>query len=81
VVLVLSAMAYYLLQGSIIREHGEEGLLRRALGSDFKGRISIVLYLLAIVLSFWWRWAAFAIYVAVALMWLVPDRRISRAVR
>jgi uncharacterized membrane protein len=80
VVLLLSAIAYTLLQGAIVSEHGEEGLLGKALGSDFKGRSSIVLYLVAIALSFWWCWVSFAIYVAVALIWIVPDRRISRAV-
>ncbi len=81
VVLLLSAIAYFILQWTIICAHGRESLLRVALGSDFKGKLSPLLYLTAIVLSFWWRWAALAIYVLVALLWLVPDRRISRVVK
>ena len=81
VVLLLAAIAYFILQWTIICEHGRESLLRTALGSDLKGKLSPVLYLTAIVLSFWWRWAALAIYVLVALIWLVPDRRIARVVK
>ncbi len=81
VVLLLSAIAYWLLQAAIIAEHGEDGVLRKALGRDFKGRLSPVLYATAIVLSFWWPWIAFGIYAVVALMWLVPDRRISSVVK
>ena len=81
VVLLLSAIAYFLLQSAIIREHGAESLLRTALGHDLKGKLSPALYLAAIVLSFWWPWPAVGIYVLVALIWLVPDRRISRVVK
>ena len=81
VVLLLSAIAYFILQWTIICAHGRESLLRVALGSDLKGKLSPLLYLTAIVLSFWWSWVALSIYVAVALIWLVPDRRISRVVK
>jgi uncharacterized membrane protein len=81
VVLLLSAIAYYLLQCAIIAEHGQEGLLRAALGSDWKGKLSPLLYTTAIILSFWWKWPAIALYVGVALLWLVPDRRIARVVK
>ena len=80
-VLLLSAAAYYLLQCAIVAGHGKEGLLRTALGNDWKGKLSLALYAVAIGLSFWWKWAAFAIYVGVALLWLVPDRRIARVVQ
>jgi uncharacterized membrane protein len=81
VALLMPAIAYYLLQTAIIGLHGRDGTLARALGGDFKGKISPVLYLTAIALSFVASWAALAIYVAVALMWLVPDRRIERQLR
>jgi len=79
--LLMPAIAYYVLQTAIIGLHGRDGTLARALGRDIKGKISPVLYLTAIALSFVASWAALAIYVAVALMWLVPDRRIERVVR
>ena len=81
VVLLLSAAAYFILQNAIVREHGRQGLLSKALGSDVKGKLSLALYLIAIGLSFFWSWAAFGIYILVALIWLVPDRRISRVVK
>ena len=79
--LLTPAIAYYVLQSTIIGLHGRDGTLARALGRDVKGKISPVLYLAAIALSFVASWAALAIYVGVALMWLVPDRRIERVVR
>jgi uncharacterized membrane protein len=78
VALLMPAIAYYRLQSAIIGLHGRYGMLAKALGGDFKGKISPVLYLTAIALSFVAPWAALTIYVAVALMWLVPDRRIER---
>ena len=80
VALLMPAIAYYLLQRAIIAQQGAESPLQRALGSDFKGKISPLLYVVAIALSFVAPWAAQAIYVIVALMWLVPDRRIERAI-
>ena len=71
--------AYYVLQTVIIGLHGRDGVLARAVGGDFKGKISPFPYLTAMGLSFAAPWAAQAIYVAVALMWLVPDRRIEHA--
>ena len=79
--LLMPALAYYLLQQTIVAQQGKDGPLRRALGSDLKGKLSPVLYLAAIALSFVAPWAAQAIYVLVALMWLVPDRRIERTIR
>ncbi|MFL6934236.1 MAG: TMEM175 family protein [Xanthobacteraceae bacterium] len=81
VALLMPAIAYYLLQRAIVAHHGGESPLARALGADIKGKISPVLYIAAIVLALFVPWAAHAIYVLVALMWLVPDRRIERALQ
>jgi uncharacterized membrane protein len=78
--LLMAAVAYYVLQQVIFR--GEGGLrLRRALGRDVKGKISPVLYLTGIALAFVSPWLALATYTAVAVMWLVPDRRVERYLR
>lgn len=78
IVLLMAAVAYWLLQHAIIRSQGEDSLLRRAIGSDWKGKVSPLLYLVAIGLSRSWPRAALGIYTLVALIWLVPDRRIER---
>jgi len=79
--LLLPAIAYFLLQRAIISHQGAHGALATALGNDIKGKISPVLYLAGIVLAFVRPWMATAIYVMVALIWLVPDRRIERVAR
>ncbi|KQY54998.1 TMEM175 family protein [Lysobacter sp. Root494] len=79
-VLLMAAIAYWLLQQAIIAAEGSDSLLKVALGRDWKGRISPLLYLLGIASSFWLPWAAMLVYVVVALMWLVPDRRIEHVV-
>lgn len=79
--LLMPAIAYYLLQMAIVARQGAESPLQRALGRDIKGKISPLLYMAAIALSFVAPWASHAIYVLVALMWLVPDRRIERALQ
>lgn len=78
IVMLFAGVAYYVLQRVIVASQGEDSLLGRALQRDLKGRISPVLYLLAIILSFVHAFLADAIYIVVALMWLVPDRRIER---
>jgi uncharacterized membrane protein len=78
VVLLAAAIAFLTLQTTLLRAEGEQSELRVALGSDFKGKISPVLYLLGIGLAFADRWVGMAVYVAVALIWLVPDRRVER---
>ncbi|HEX4911561.1 MAG TPA: TMEM175 family protein [Permianibacter sp.] len=78
VVLLMAAIAYFILQRIIVRAHGADSVLKRALGRDWKGKVSLLLYGAAIVLAFFSQWLAGAIYGAVALMWLVPDRRIER---
>jgi uncharacterized membrane protein len=80
VVLLMPAIAYYLLQKAIVRRQGEHSVLASALGSDFKGKLSPVLYLLGIALAFVFPWASIALYALVAAMWLVPDRRIEKTI-
>jgi uncharacterized membrane protein len=77
-VLLLAAFAYFILQQAIIASQGTESLLRRAVGRDWKGKVSPLLYAVAIPTAFWSPALAQALYVAVALIWLVPDRRIAR---
>jgi len=80
VALLMPAIAYYLLQKAIVHRHGGHSVLAEALGRDLKGKLSPVLYTTAIVLAFFSPWASIAIYLAVALMWLVPDRRIENVI-
>jgi uncharacterized membrane protein len=78
IILLLAAIAYFILVKSLLSLHGSTSLLAKALGADFKGKISIVGYVFAIPLSFLRPAIACAFYVLVAVMWLVPDRRIER---
>jgi uncharacterized membrane protein len=78
-VLLLSAIAYFILVQALLASEGNS-LLASALGSDFKGKISIVVYMVAIPLAFVRPWLALALYVTVAIMWLIPDRRIERKI-
>jgi len=80
VVLFMSAIAYTILVFTLLAAPGNE-LLASALGSDFKGKISIVFYIVGIGLSFVNPWIGLAVYVAVAVIWLVPDRRIERKIQ
>lgn len=80
VVLLMSAVSYTLLQLAILTDQGEQSLLAKALGQDWKGKLSIVFYAIAIPSAFVNSWVAGAIYVFVALLWLVPDRRIEKAI-
>jgi uncharacterized membrane protein len=77
VVLLMAAIAYWVLQQLIIRSQGKDSLLREAVGSDWKGKLSPVLYILGIAAAFWNHAISQALYVLVALIWLVPDRRIE----
>ena len=80
-VLLAAAIAYWILQQTIIAVQGPESPLKAAIGGDWKGKLSPVLYVLGIVSTFLWPWVAQALYVLVALLWLVPDRRIERSLR
>jgi uncharacterized membrane protein len=79
VVLLMAAIAYYVLQQTIIRAQGPDSILKQAVGRDWKGKLSPVLYVVAIVAALWLPWIAEAIYIAAALIWLIPDRRIEQA--
>ena len=79
VVLLMAAIAWWIIQKAIIAHEGSDSTLAAALGSDLKGNISPLFYLVAIPMSFYSVWIAGALYVLVALIWLVPDRRIERA--
>jgi uncharacterized membrane protein len=76
-VLIGSGIAYYMLARVLIAAHGSESTIAAALGADFKGRISLVIYAVAIALAFFFPVVSCGLYVLVALMWLVPDRRIE----
>ncbi|MES2803799.1 MAG: TMEM175 family protein [Bdellovibrionota bacterium] len=79
VVLLMCAIAYFILQNSLIKHHGNDSTLAKAIGADHKGKISVACYVAGIVLSHIVPWASFALYVFVAMLWLVPDRRIEQA--
>jgi uncharacterized membrane protein len=78
VVLLMAAIAYLVLQRAIIRAQGQDSVLQKAIGRDWKGKLSLVLYIIAIVVTLRYPWIAQAIFVIAALTWLVPDRRIEK---
>ena len=80
-VLLLAGCAYFILEQVIIRAQGPDSVLKRAVGRDLKGKVSVLLCAAAIVAAFRWVWLADLIFVVVALLWLVPDRRVEHAVR
>ena len=77
-VLMMSGVAYYILTRSLISLHGHHSVLAIAVGRDLKGIVSVALYLAAIPLAFVNPWISIGLYVLVAVMWLIPDRRIER---
>jgi uncharacterized membrane protein len=77
-VLLMAAIAYYLLQRAIIRAQGPDSILKKAIGGDWKGRLSPVLYIVAIVATLFSSWIAQAVLLIAALIWLIPDRRIEK---
>jgi uncharacterized membrane protein len=79
-VLLMAAIAYWLLQQAILRADGPGSTLARALGHDWKGKLSPLTYLVAMLATLWLPWVAQALYVAAALIWIVPDRRIAREI-
>jgi uncharacterized membrane protein len=79
VVLLMAGFAYFLLARALVRHHGVDSALAKAIGSDCKGKLSLALYAAAIPLAFVSTWIALALYVVVAAIWFVPDRRIERA--
>jgi TMEM175 potassium channel family protein len=78
VVLLMAAVAYYVLQLTIIRAQGPDSILKKAIGNDWKGKVSPALYVVAIVSTAWSPWIAEGVFVAVALIWLIPDPRIEK---
>jgi uncharacterized membrane protein len=79
VILLFAAVAYTILQSVLVATEGQDSLLKAAIGRDFKGKLSMLAYASAIGLAFVWQWVAGLLYLLVALMWLIPDRRIERA--
>jgi uncharacterized membrane protein len=80
-VLLMAAISYLILERLMVAAEGPNSLLARAVGNEFKGRLSLLLYALGIAAAFYSRLAAQLLYVTVALMWLIPDRRIERAIK
>jgi uncharacterized membrane protein len=80
-VLLMAAIAYLILEQLIIASQGPDSILKKAVGGDWKGKLSPVLYAVAIPVAFWWQWVSLALYVFVALLWLIPDRRIESVLR
>lgn len=80
VVLLGSALAYTILTIVLIRSHGNTSALGKAIGADTKGRISLFCYLTALAVSGYASWMAYSLYILVAVIWLIPDRRIERAI-
>ena len=80
-VLLMSAIAYFILQSVIIRVQGPNSLLKRALGNDWKGKMSPVIYITAVLLAYWSSTLSLILYGVVAVIWLVPDTRIERLYR
>ncbi len=79
-VLMMSGTAYYILERTLITHHGADSALARAMGNDYKGIVSVVIYAAAIALAFLNPWISCALYVLVAAMWFIPDRRIENTV-
>nr|WP_321241283.1 TMEM175 family protein [uncultured Tolumonas sp.] len=80
-VLLMASLAYWILQQQIIASQGEHSILQQAIGKDWKGRLSPVLYATGMLSAYLSQWLAVAVYIGVALVWLVPDRRIERVTR
>ena len=79
--LLAAAIAYTILVIAIIKTHGKESDIAKAIGSDFKGEVSLAAYVVAVAMAFYYPWISGALYIAVALMWFVPDRRIERMLK
>jgi uncharacterized membrane protein len=77
--LLMAAIAYVVLQNRIIASQGENSILKQAVGSDWKGKSSHIVYFIATIIAFWLPWLAQGLYVLLALLWLIPDRRIEIA--
>ncbi|MEZ5033119.1 MAG: TMEM175 family protein [Saprospiraceae bacterium] len=78
IILLMAAMAYFILQRQIIHYHGEQSILAKAVGNDLKGKVSPILYVIGIAFAWTHTWIAGTLYILVALLWLIPDKRIER---
>jgi uncharacterized membrane protein len=79
-VLLFSGIAYFVLTKTLVSHHGQDSALAIAMGKDFKGKISLLIYAVGIGVAFVQPWAAFMLYILVAIIWLIPDRRIERII-
>lgn len=79
-VLLMSGIAFFILQRTIIKHHDEDFALRKAVGKDYKEKLSIILYLIGLLLGFVNPWFAIACYILVAIIWVVPDKRIEKTI-
>lgn len=80
IILLMAAIAYFILQSQILKKHGPDSVLSKAIGKDFKGKISPVLYIIGIISANFNPLFAGSMYIAVALMWLIPDKRIEKII-
>jgi uncharacterized membrane protein len=80
IVLMMAGIAYYILSQSLIKLHGKDSIIAKAVGKDFKGIISVVIYIIAVPLAFLNSWISITMYASVAAMWFIPDRRIEKVV-
>jgi uncharacterized membrane protein len=76
----MCGIAYYFLVHSLIQLHGKDSLIATSIGKDFKGKISVAIYLVGILVSFYNSWISFLLYCCVALIWIIPDRRIEKRI-
>ncbi len=81
IVLLLCAISYWLLVKALVRHHGKDSLLATSIGNDFKGKISIVIYILGILISFYNSWISMGLYTMVAIIWFIPDTRIEKRIK
>lgn len=79
IVLLMAAIAYYILELAILKQESKNSILAKALGKDFKGKISPIIYIIAICTTYYNQWLSGSLYILVALIWLIPDRRIEKA--
>ena len=80
IVLLMASLSYPLLLFSLIRVNGKDSLLAKSIGSDFKGKISIAIYIAGILISFFNSWISFGLYCLVACIWFIPDKRIEKRI-
>lgn len=80
IVLLMAALTYPILLRSLIKLHGKDSLLATSIGNDFKGKISIIIYIAGILISYFNSWVSFALYCAVAVIWFIPDARIEKRI-